>query len=364
LSKTKGERGRLKSEIVDGEEWAPLLYDGSGDKKLEFAAVPGPLRLPAIWPANKRATLFAFGGERANSTTYTAMMNTLFLREHNRLCRVLEAAHPEWDDERVFQTARNINIVQLMKITVEEYINHISSAWLRFRFDPTAGYHAEWNRPNWIPLEFNLLYRWHSLVPANAEWNGEVQPMESLIFDNTKLLRDGLGRGFDSASRTRAWKLGLFNTPAFLLPVEAASIKQGQKNNLATYNDYRKAVQYPRVTRFEQISGDQRVVDGLRQVYGHVDKIEFFVGIFAEDMPPRLATTPMIMRMVAVDAFSHLLTNPLLAPLVYNAATFSAEGMAAIKATATFKDLLERNVPQPPGTYKVTMELDGVEVVA
>jgi hypothetical protein len=68
------------------------------------------------------------------------MMNTLFLREHNRLCQMLEAAHPHWDDERVFQTARNINIVQLIKIVVEEYINHIASAWLRFRLDPTICY--------------------------------------------------------------------------------------------------------------------------------------------------------------------------------------------------------------------------------
>jgi len=364
LSETKGERGRLKSEIVNKEEWSPLLFDASGGRKPEFAKLPEPLKLPGNWPKEKRATLFAFGGERANSTAFTAMMNTLFLREHNRLCRVLEATHPKWNDERVFQTARNINIVQLMKIAVEEYVNHISSAWFRFFFDPAPGYQAEWNRPNWIPIEFNLLYRWHSLVPEQVEWNGEVQQMKLLIFDNTKLVRDGLGCGFDSASRTRAWKLGLFNTPDFLVPIEALSIQQGRTNNLATYNDYREALQYPRLTRFEQISGDPRVVEVLRKVYGDVDKIEFFAGIFAEETPPRLAVTPIVMRMVAVDAFSHLLTNPLLAPLVYNEETFSMEGMATIQATRNFKDLLERNIPQPPGSFKVTMEQDGVEVVA
>ena len=38
------------------------------------------------WPLEKRAALFAFGGERANSTAFTAAINTLFLREHNRIC--------------------------------------------------------------------------------------------------------------------------------------------------------------------------------------------------------------------------------------------------------------------------------------
>jgi len=360
-SEVAGKRGRLKSEIVDGEEWAPRLYDSAGVKKGEFAILPDPLRLPAQWSVEKRATLFAFGGERANSTAFTATMNTLFLREHNRLCKLLETAHSDWDDERVFQTARNINIVQLIRIVVEEYINHMSNAWFRTLSDPTPCYRAEWNRPNWIPIEFNLLYRWHSLVPEYVDWNGDIQPMQSFLFDNTKLLRDGVGRGFDSASRTRAWKLGLFNTPPFLLPIEAFSIQQGRDAGLASYNDYREAVQYPRVTRFEQISGDPRVVEALRRVYGHVDKIEYFVGIFAEEAPPRLAVTPIIQRMVSVDAFSHALTNPLLAPLVFNEKTFSAEGMASIQATATLKDLLERNIAQPPGSFKATMELDSSE---
>ncbi|HTV33319.1 MAG TPA: peroxidase family protein [Methylocella sp.] len=363
LSNVQGERGQLKSEFVNGEEWAPRLYLASGEKNPKFASVPDPARLPRDIAADRRASLFAFGGERANGTTFTAMMNTLFLREHNRLCRLLERTYPAWDDERVFQTARNINIVLVMKIAVEEYINHISSAWLSLLFEPAASYRAEWNRPNWIPIEFNLLYRWHSLVPEKAKWHNDFLEMDSFEFDNTRLLQDGLGCGFDSASNTAARKLGLFNTPHFLMPVEGFSIKQGRDNKLGTYNDYRETFRYPRVTRFAQITSDPQVIDGLRQVYGHVDNIEFFVGIFAEDIPPRLAVTPLIMRMVAVDAFSHLLTNPLLAPLVYHEKTFSPEGMATIKTTSSFRDLLERNIPQPPGTFKITMERDGTEFI-
>lgn len=356
-SEASGEKGRLKTVTVGGEEWAPRLYDPDGSKKAEFAALPDPLRLPAQWPNEKKATLFAFGGERANSTVFTALLNTLFIREHNRLARVLESAYPSWDDERVFQTARNINIVLLTRIVMEEYINHLSQSFFRFLGDPTPCYHADWNRPNWIPIEFNLLYRWHSLVPEYAEWNGEQQPMESFVFDNSTMLKDGFGRGFDNMSRTRAWKLGLFNTPSFLVPVELDSIRQGRQTKLATYNDYREVFHYPRVTRFEQINGDRRVVEALKRIYGDVDKVEFFVGIFAEEIPPRLAVTPIIQRLVSVDAFSHALTNPLLAPLVYNAKTFSGVGMEAIRTTATLKAIFDRNTTEPVGTYIVTMEL-------
>lgn len=36
------------------------------------------------------------------------MMNTVMLREHNRVCDVLVEEHPEWEDEQLFQTAKNI----------------------------------------------------------------------------------------------------------------------------------------------------------------------------------------------------------------------------------------------------------------
>jgi prostaglandin-endoperoxide synthase 2 len=141
-----------------------------------------------------------------------------------------------------------------------------------------------------------------------------------------------------------------------LHPVEVASVKQGRDNRLASYNAYRVNAKYPAVTRFEQISSDPAVVEGLRRIYGHVDRIEYFVGLFAEDLPPRSAVPPLIGRMVAADAFSHALTNPLLAPLVFNAATFTQAGLDIISATGSLADLVARNTPGW-GDGRVSMEL-------
>ena len=137
-----GEKGKLKSVTTDKGEWSPQLYDAAGVRDPAFALVSEPTHLPGDWPIEKRASLFAFGGERANSTAYTAAINTLFLREHNRVCTLLERNNPDWDDERVFQTARNINIVLLIKLVVEECINHISPYWMRLLADPTPAYTA------------------------------------------------------------------------------------------------------------------------------------------------------------------------------------------------------------------------------
>lgn len=357
LDQEPGKRGRLLSEIRNGEEWAPRLFDQHGVRDPRFDALPAPIKLPDTLPAERKATMFAFGGERANSTLFTAAINTLFLREHNRLCGIIETANPGWDDERVFQTARNVNVVQLIKIVVEEYINHISPYWFKLLSDPTPCYAARWNRENRIPVEFNLLYRWHSLVPETALWNGAPMPMGAARFGNGPLLQDGLGIALDSASKSTVWRLGLFNTAEFLRPVELASLKQGRDNRLATYNDYRETMQYPRVTRFEQISGDPDIVAALKRLYADdVERIEFFVGLFAEDPPERSAVPPLIGRMVALDAFSHALTNPLLSPHVFKESTFTPEGWASIAATSSLRDLASRNLPNGTAGLRISMD--------
>jgi prostaglandin-endoperoxide synthase 2 len=355
FSEDRGRRGRLLSETDKGEEWAPRLFNADGERDPRFNGVPAPMKMPQTLAAERKATLFAFGGERANSTVYTAAVNTLFLREHNRLCGVIESANPGWGDQRVFQTARNVNVVQLIKIVVEEYINHISPYWFKLLSDPSPCYTAGWNRENWIPVEFNLLYRWHSLVPEVATWKGARLPMADARFGNGPLLTEGLGAALDSASRSEAWRLGLFNTAEMLRPVELASLQQGRDNRLASYNDYRERMSYPRVTRFEQISEDPDVVAALKRLYGDVDRIEFFVGIFAEDPPDRSAVPPLIGRMVALDAFSHALTNPLLSPHVFKEETFTPAGWASIAATSSLRELADRNLPNGAAGLRISM---------
>lgn len=366
-SKAKGEKGRLKTEVepATGETYAPRYFGDDGQVKPEFAALHPPLglteHLKRVGPeraAEIKPTIFAFAGERVNTTAYTSMLNTLFLREHNRLAGLIEAAHPDWDDERVFQTARNVNIVLLIKIVVEEYINHISPYHFQLMADPSVCWHKSWNKPNWIPIEFNLLYRWHSLTPAWFDIADEPVPSKRMVYDNSHLLRIGLGQAMHRASAQRAWNIGLRNTPDFLIAVEIASLEQGRKNHLASYNDYREAMGYGRVETFEQITGDPQRITLLKALYDDkVDKVEFFVGLFAEDVPPRAAVPPLIGRMVALDAFSHALTNPLMSEHTFNPRTFSETGWAEIQKTNRLQQILDRNLGPDGGSYTATMTL-------
>jgi prostaglandin-endoperoxide synthase 2 len=358
-SDTSGRRGRLKTQTVRGEAYAPFLFAEDGTVRAEFVALDEPLGLNNFPDPEVRSRIFAFGGDRANASPQVAMMNTLFLREHNRLASEIENENPGWDDERVFQTARSTLIVLFIKIVVEEYINHISPASFRFRADPSVAWDAPWNKPNWITTEFSLLYRWHSLVPDTITWSGQPYTADATFMNNRLLLDGGLARAFVDMSSQRAGRLGAFNTSKALLAVETNAIEQGRRCRLAPYGDYRHYVSLPRPADFSDISSDPKVADFLRGVYQSPDEVEFYVGLFAEDPVEDSPLPSLILRMVAVDAFSQALTNPLLSESVFHAGTFSKPGWDAINNTSSLGDILYRNSAAGTAKERISMTWDG-----
>lgn len=63
------------------------------------------------YPPHIREELqFAVGHEVFGLVPGLMMYATIWLREHNRVCDILKQEHPDWDDERLFQTTRLILI--------------------------------------------------------------------------------------------------------------------------------------------------------------------------------------------------------------------------------------------------------------
>lgn len=72
-------------------------------------------------------------------------MNIVWLREHNRLAGILAEQNSGWDDERLFQTARNIAIVLLLKLVVEKHIAHIGPFDFPIEAVPLIADGERWN---------------------------------------------------------------------------------------------------------------------------------------------------------------------------------------------------------------------------
>jgi prostaglandin-endoperoxide synthase 2 len=337
--------GRMKSQQINGEEWPEHLCDERGEIKPEFDALIPPFRFEKI-PVDKRRHVFAMGSDTRNLGFAT--FSVLFLREHNRVARELEKAYGDWDDDRIFETTRMILILELMKIVVVEYINHITPFHPRFIVRPQSFRKEPWQRPNWMGAEFNLLYRWHSLVPATYALPAGELNIEDSLLATPLLTESGLGPSMIAMSDQPAGRLGLFNTDEFLVKnAERPTVEQARFAELASYNDYREYYRLPRVKAFEQLSPSSEVQDRLKALYGEVDNVEFYVGLLAEEAGPNGVLGPLLTFMVALDAFSQILTNPLLGEQLYDKSeVFSDVGLKIIGDTERIADIVERNVPE------------------
>ncbi|MEM6905802.1 MAG: peroxidase family protein, partial [Pseudomonadota bacterium] len=320
----------------------------------------------------RQSRYFAVGLEHGNGSAGYIVVNTVFLREHNRIARLLKrkygtgTAH-DWDDERIFQTTRNIMIVLLIKIVMEDYIAHIAERKVHLPIGMADK--AEWGKPNRISLEFNLLYRWHALIPEGLEFEGELTDNPGYLH-NTKFVTDrGIGRLVAAMSRQRAGRLALRNYPDFMfypnpgnnpLPGDPDGTHRStvqrtlwimRQAKLRSLNEYREHFGLKPITSIKELVGKQPgaedLIRRLTELYGTIDKVEWFVGIFAEEhfKLPNDRVSIMgqtLLWMVGNDAFTQALNNPLLSERLYNEHTFTKEGLEIIYDTQSVRDIARR----------------------
>jgi heme peroxidase len=70
-----------------------------------------------------------------------------------------------------------------------------------------------------------------------------------------------------------------------LIDLAAIDILRDRERGVPRYNRFRELFHMPRVTSFEQMSDDPGIVRALREVYGHPDKVDLMVGMYAEKPP-------------------------------------------------------------------------------
>ena len=350
-------RHRLRTQLIDGEEWPEYLFsetDGKLNIKSKFKGIytKGNFdRVFHFWNDDEKRMAFAVGLEHGNSTIGQAAMNALWFREHNRTADIIKESEPEWDDERVFQAARNVTTVCLLNIVVSDYIVTIAPIPVPLEVVPGHAEGEDWYRTNHIPVEFALLYRWHDLIPDSFALPDRVLDQDEMRRANKALVETGLGATLLAASKEAAGQFGLFNTADFLMvkrseggpDVRRTSIEMGRAVGLASFNDYREHFGLSRYRSFEELTQDKEVAKQLRALYKDIDLLEWFVGIFAEGYGTRDLMGKLMLPMVANDAFTQALTNPLLAKAVFTEETFSKAGFKIAQETKTLSQIIRRN---------------------
>ncbi|KAG9510778.1 Chorion peroxidase, partial [Fragariocoptes setiger] len=68
--------------------------------------------------------LFCFiaGDVRANEQTHLTVIHTIYVREHNRMAKILAEINPDWDDDKIYHEVRHIQAAGVQHVLVNEYL--------------------------------------------------------------------------------------------------------------------------------------------------------------------------------------------------------------------------------------------------
>jgi hypothetical protein len=309
--------------------------------------------------------LFLAGDVRANENVELTSMQTLFLREHNRLADQIARANPGLSDEEIYQRARALVIAEIQAITYNEWLpallgpgalrpyrgynpnvnpgiaNEFSTA--AFRLHTTINDDVEFFDNNGRPITFTYVDEHGQTVTVD----GEVA-LSDAFFNPTLFKQTGVDGILKYAASTHAEALDnqlvdslrnfLFGAPGQGgLDLASLNIQRGRDHGLADYNTVRAAYGLPRVRSFADITSDRALQQALQSLYGNVNNIDLWVGAMAEDHVPGSSTGPLVRRILA-DQFERLRDGD---RLWYQRA-FSGAQLAQLERT-TLADVIERN---------------------
>ena len=351
--------GCLRSQIIDGEEYPEFLLSRAPRKndkvlpiKEHFIGLHDERVIRQIFKRTKTAKrykmLFATGLEHSNATIGNALLNTVFLRQHNQIARETAASEPDWNTDRVFETTRNSMIVLLLNIVISDYVRHISPLNLPLSFQKGLAEAETWYRRNRIHIEFNILYRWHGLVPSSFSFLSSSEDSADFRHNNEWLIETGLSDVISAFSRERAGKMILRNTPRFLAPVKQDSVSIMRSSRLQPYNQYRERFGLRPAKDFSDVTSDDAMAAELSCLYGgKIEDLEWYIGMCAESHGRGMIMGDLMFYMVAHDAFTHALTNPLLSNEVFKPETFGKIGWKYVQQTTTLKQIVNRVVKGP-----------------
>ncbi|XP_047381285.1 prostaglandin G/H synthase 1 isoform X2 [Sciurus carolinensis] len=327
--------GKLKYQVLDGE-----VYPPSVDQAQVLMHYPR-----GIPPQNQMAV----GQEVFGLLPGLMLYATLWLREHNRVCDLLKAEHPTWDDEQLFQTTRLILIGETIKIVIEEYVQHLSGYFLQLKFDPEMLFRVQFQYQNRIALEFNQLYHWHPLMPDSFKLGSQEYSYEQFLFNTSMLVDYGVEALVDAFSRQNAGRIGGGrNMDQHVLHVAVDVIKESREMRLQPFNEYRKRFGMKPYTSFQELTGEKEMAAELEELYGDIDALEFYPGLLLEKCLPNSIFGESMIEIGAPFSLKGLLGNPICSPEYWKPSTFGGEVGFNIVNTATLKKLVCLNTKTCP----------------
>lgn len=294
--------GTLKSQIdpVSGEILSQSIEDcDQSQQAVEYS---------------RRVKCLISGDSRTEDDVWLTSLTTLWLREHNRIARVLSQFNSHWSDEKVYQTTRRIVIAEYQNIVYSEYLPALLGKHLSELFDLPSYENGYFNRhqADLYPQILNEYTAgcgpiWQAFFNSKQSMADPDlfkiydKPISFFLFNNNHYKRSinetlrgslidptlGLGRlSINNYLNDWYWN-DMYSNDSKRWSSPALDIQRGRDHGLPGYNKYRKAVGLSEAKSFDEFKNiDKWALKKLKSVYACPDEIDLFVGLMSE-MPIR-----------------------------------------------------------------------------
>ncbi|KAK4541311.1 hypothetical protein LTR36_008069 [Oleoguttula mirabilis] len=249
----------------------------------------------------------------------------------------------KWQDNDIFQLARNINVGFFATVVLKDYVAAIlntpraNSSWSLDlgKEIVSGGKRVERGTGNVVSVEFAVLYHWHAaLSAADANWMENLLKWNLPDLESGKLTLDDMtpalfyevvkkegmklyttpprqwtfkdsqgkdmvrgpdGRFSDhelaelikDCIEEPAHAFGAHGTPASLKVVDIMGQLQARDMfNVCTMNEFRKYLNLKPYESFEAWCEDKDTAGAAELLYGHIDNLELYPGLMAECTKP------------------------------------------------------------------------------
>ncbi|KAI5728625.1 hypothetical protein M8J77_018738 [Diaphorina citri] len=255
---------------------------------------------------------YASGDSRVNVNPHTAVMYTLWMREHNRIADQLARVNPHWDDERLFQESRKLVGAMIQHITYSEFLPLVlGGKYSRRRglaVSSRAGGFSDLYNETVDPAVSNAFATaaakfTNSLMSGDIELVGEDRSSENSVIelrnhfngpavmetgDNFDNLVRGLatqsGQKMDTKYSKAVTQFLYSDNSEYGLDVISLDIQRGRDHGLPGYNAYRKFCGLKTASTFDDLQDTmaKSTIAKLKSLYKKVDDIDLIVGGIAE----------------------------------------------------------------------------------
>uniref|UniRef100_A0A2M4DQF3 Putative oxidase/peroxidase n=1 Tax=Anopheles darlingi TaxID=43151 RepID=A0A2M4DQF3_ANODA len=287
--------GLMKVERRNGSDWPPR----------------NPQSSDACVLNNADDACYLTGDARANLSPHLAILHITFFREHNRIAKQLGLLNPPWNDEKLFQEARRINIAEYQQIVYYEWLpnflgweNMEERGIIDEKDEATNFYQADVN-PTTLNSNANAAFRYfHSaaighlqLASENRTSDGDITFTDHTLNPNileapckyAQLSRGMSTQQMGKVDRNIDYELKN-NFFKFGGPVgsdlRSIDIQRARDHGLPSYNKFRKWCKLKKIKSFADLGSrlnSPKLPALFASVYTSVEDVELTVAGFFEE---------------------------------------------------------------------------------